>query len=299
MDPAGAIHCAPTVADPVGAQFIAPLPDASVPAFLTQDSIAMLETEVHLWYIEPETIADPALLAAYDALLTPAERARNRRYVFERHRHQHLVTRALVRTVLTTYHPAVDPREWAFEIGEFGRPEIAAPMVQPMLRFNLSHTDGMVVCLVAGDCQIGVDVEDTARTGYTVEIADRYFSAAEVRELRSWPPERQSERFFDYWTLKEAYIKARGLGLQIPLDQFTMLPSARRPGERAVRPASIAFGPEIEDQPASWQLASLDLTPRHRVALAIRRHGADLGLRIMRTVPLSDKQPARLAETRG
>lgn len=61
--------------------------------------------EVHLWYVQPETIGDPALLDAYDGLLTPTERARNRRFVFERHRHQDLVTRALVRTVLSTYCP--------------------------------------------------------------------------------------------------------------------------------------------------------------------------------------------------
>src|SRR6185436_13023672 len=108
----------------------------------------------------------------------------------------------------STYHPCVEPGTWEFEAGEFGRPEIAAPSVQPTVRFNLSHTDGMIVCLVGDDREIGVDVEDIERTGYTVEIADRYFSEAEVRELRSWTAERRVERFFDYWTLKEAYIKA-------------------------------------------------------------------------------------------
>ena len=260
---------------------------------------SLVEGEVHLWYVEPERIDDPALLDAYDALLTPAERARNRRYVFARHRHQDLVTRALVRTVLSTYHPAVEPRAWQFEAGEFGRPAIAAPVVQPTVRFNLSHTDGMVVCLVAGEQEIGVDVEDVQRTGYTVEIADRYFSPAEVRELRSWPAERQPDRFFDYWTLKEAYIKARGLGLQIPLDQFTMLPSTHQTGAQQARSAGITFGPSIDDDPTSWQFASLDLTPRYRVAIAVRHPRADLSLRIMQTVPLAGEQPAGLAGTRG
>ena len=211
------------------------------------------------------------------------------------------MTRALVRTVLSTYHPSVDPRAWAFEIGQFGRPEIAGPSVQPTLRFNLSHTDGMVVCLVAGDREIGVDVEDTQRTGYTVEIADRYFSPAEVRELRSWPAERQAERFFDYWTLKEAYIKARGLGLQLPLDQFTMQPPAYRPGfqRETARQARSALrsGRRSRTSPRSWQFMSFDLTARHRVALAVRRREADLTLRIMQTVPLTSGQPA--SEDRG
>ena len=125
---------------------------------LLPTSVAALEHEAHLWYVQPESVVDPALLAAYDDLLTPAERQRNRRFVFERHRHQDLVTRALVRTVLSAYCPAVEPRAWGFSLGPFGRPEIAAPAVQPRLRFNLSHTDGMVVCLVSGDREIGVDV---------------------------------------------------------------------------------------------------------------------------------------------
>lgn len=300
----GTQNGAPTDAAPVGAQGIAPArigPTSIAPeAAPTDEGLpALLEAQLHLWYVEPETIDDPALLAAYVALLTPAERARNRRFVFERHRHQDLVTRALVRTVLSAYHPSVDPREWEFEAGPFGRPEIAAPRVEPTVRFNLSHTDGLIVCLVAGDREIGVDVEDTDRSGYTVEIADRYFSPAEVRELRSWPAERQAERFFDYWTLKEAYIKARGLGLQLPLDQFTIQPPGYRPGPRATHPIGIAFGQAIDDDPPSWQLMSFDLTPRHRVGVAARRHGSDLTLRAFQAVPLASRRPAHPARARG
>lgn len=276
-----------------------------LPTPLRRDQPALtLGAEVHLWYVEPDTLDDPALLAAYDALLTPAERARNRRFVFARHRHQDLVTRALVRTVLSTYAQViyaqpVDPRAWEFTAGPFGRPEITAPRLEPTLRFNLSHTDGLIVCAVTDDREVGVDVEDTQRTGYTVEIADRYFSPDEVRELRSWPAALQADRFFDYWTLKEAYIKARGLGLQIPLDQFTIqLPRVGQRG-RADHPMSIAFGADLADEPQSWQLASLDLTARHRVAVAVHRDGADLGLRIMRTVPRPGEPQVWQAEEPG
>lgn len=260
--------------------------------------------EVHLWYARPDVIDDADLLASYDALLGPEERARNRRFVFERHRKQDLVTRALVRTVLSAYCPSVPPSAWAFACGPFGRPEVAAPGISPVLRFNLSHTDGMVVCLVGDDRELGVDVEDVQRTSATIEIADRYFSADEVRELRSWPAEHQGDRFFDYWTLKEAYIKARGMGLQLPLGQFTMLPPSRH--ERRLTPRlpegegttverqriGIRFGPGIQDDPRRWQFFSFDLTPRHRVAVAIRRQGADLGLRLFETVPRPDGHPA-------
>lgn len=225
--------------------------------------------EAHLWYVLSDQVFDPTLLAAYRELLTPEELARNGRFVFEQGRREHLITRALVRTTLTRYQPAVDPRDWRFEIGPFGRPEIAAPIVTPMLRFNLSHTHGLIVCLVAADREIGVDVEDTTRDSLAgLDIADRYFSPIEVAELRSLPTDAQPSRFFDYWTLKESYIKARGLGLQLPLDQFSLhLDSVAAPAQ----PIQISFGPGIADDPQTWQFSLGDLTPRHRLATAIRR----------------------------
>ena len=243
--------------------------------------------EVHLWYVMPERISDETQLAAFRDLLSDSERARNARYVFAQGRHDDLIARALVRTSLSRYHPTVDPRAWQFEAGPFGRPEIVGPPCTPGLSFNLSHTSGLIVCLVAVEREIGVDVEDTSRISLSeIDIADRYFSPSEVAELRSLPAEAQSDRFFDYWTLKEAYIKARGLGLQLPLDQFSL----RLDDGRPIR---ISFGPEIADDPASWQLELRSLTPRHRLAMAIRRRQEpDLMVRVWPARRLGDIRPA-------
>jgi 4'-phosphopantetheinyl transferase len=248
--------------------------------------------EVHLWYVLPGQIAAPDLLASYRALLTPDEWARNQRFVFARGRHEHLVTRALVRTILSAYQPMVDPRAWQFVANPYGRPEIAGPLPRPPLRFNLSHTDGLIVCLLAADREIGVDVEDTTRqTIGGIGIADRYFSPAEVAALRAVPPAAQQGRFYDYWTLKESYIKARGLGLQVPLDQFSFHlgpPSATPAQEGSDQPITISFGPGIKDDPATWQFALQRLADRHRLAIAIRRQPGepDLAVRIRPSTPL-------------
>jgi 4'-phosphopantetheinyl transferase len=248
--------------------------------------------EAHLWYVRPDEAVDERRLAPLYDLLSPAELERNGRFVFANGRREHLLTRALVRTTLSAYRPDVDPRAWQFIANPFGRPEIAAPTTVPRLCFNVSHTDGLIVCLVAVEREIGVDVEDTARAHLgTVEIADRFFSPAEVAELRSLPAWAQPDRFFDYWTLKEAYIKARGLGLHLPLDQFSfhLGAGAREPAP----PIRISFGPEIADDPASWQFGLLDLTPRHRLATAIRRGPGqpDLTVRYLSADPL--KTPPR------
>jgi 4'-phosphopantetheinyl transferase len=250
--------------------------------------------EVHLWYVLPEQVTDERLLAAYRALMSPDEQARNARFVFPKGRHEHLVTRALVRTTLSQYVPAVHPRDWAFATGPFGRPEIAGPACEPPLRFNLSHTDGLIACLVAVDREVGVDVEDATRAiSDGLVIADRYFSASEVVELRSLPAAAQPSRFFDYWTLKEAYIKARGLGLQLPLDQFSFHLTTEDSGTThpTDRPATepqitISFGPQIDDDPESWQFALLRPTLRHRLAVAIRRRREpNLTIRLCPVVP--------------
>jgi 4'-phosphopantetheinyl transferase len=235
--------------------------------------------EVHLWVVEPERVTEPHLLAAYRALLDEDERERHLRFRFEKHRLQFLVSHALVRTTLSRYAP-VAPEAWRFVTNAHGRPEVAGEG-PPGLRFNLSHADGMAVCAVALDVDVGADVEDSQRPGNMVELADSFFAPAEVAALRALPPERQRERFFEYWTLKEAYIKARGMGLSLPLERFAF---HLEPGQ----PPRISFEPGLEDEPEAWRFVPLRLSERHLAAVAVRRaRGLPLRVRCQRTVPLA------------
>jgi 4'-phosphopantetheinyl transferase len=236
-------------------------------------------SEAHLWLAFPEEAKDPALVAEYIALLTDDERARYHRHQVERHRHEFLITRALVRTVLSRY-AAVAPDAWRFGTNEHGRPEIATPAGAPPLRFNLSNTRGLVACLVALDREIGVDVESLDRPSHDLAVADRFFSTTEVRDLRALPEAEQKARFFTYWTLKEAYIKARGMGLAIPLGQFSL---------HIEEPLRVSFDPRLADDPASWQLATMRPSERHFLAAAIRRERDDLAIVTRRVVPLRDE----------
>ncbi|NPC72615.1 4'-phosphopantetheinyl transferase superfamily protein [Corallococcus exiguus] len=235
--------------------------------------------EVHVWIVEPERIDDPRLLEAYKALLDTGERERQRRFHFERHQRQYLVSHALVRLTLSRYAP-VAPEAWRFVPNEYGRPAIVGPEGQ-WLRFNLSHTDGMALVAVGRDVDLGADIEDAERPGETVEIADHYFAKTEVQALRSLPKERQRERFFEYWTLKEAYIKARGAGLSLPLDQFGFdLVPGQMPG--------IRFDPRMNDLPDVWQFMQHKPSARHQAALAFRRpRSGALTVRWQHTVPLA------------
>lgn len=199
------------------------------------------------------------------------------RLVFERDRRRFLLTRALVRTMLSRY-AGVAPAEWAFIANVHGRPEILdRPGSVPDLRFNLSHTEGLIACAVTIGREVGVDVEHIQRR-LTRDVAGRFFAPSEVNTLKALPDDEQARAFFDYWTLKEAYIKARGFGLALPLADFafTLAPPA---------PPQIAFEPALEDDSATWQFAQDWPTPVHRLAVAVRREGHDLPVRIRKVVP--------------
>jgi 4'-phosphopantetheinyl transferase len=238
------------------------------------------EREAHLHVLRTDALAqvsEAELLARFGELLSPEEGQRQRRYLFEHSRRQHLLTRVLVRSVLSRY-AMVDPRSWRFEANPHGRPFIAAPAPAAPLAFNLAHTDGLVVCLVARSAEIGVDVEYTPRRTAFAQIAGRFFSPSEAAALCALPPDAQRERFFAYWTLKEAYIKARGIGLAIALDAF----SFALEGDAI----SIAFDARIDDEPGAWQFTRLALSPEHACAIAQRvGSGARAQLRQFEWVP--------------
>ncbi len=221
------------------------------------------EGEAQLYTVRLDEARDPALLERYGRLLSDEERAREARYLFERNRHEHRVAHAMVRLMLSRV-AGVDPLAWRFVAGERGKPHIAEPACD--LRFNLSHTDGMVALLLSEGADVGVDVENTARRSDTVAIADRFFAAPEVSELRALPAAAQRDRFFEYWTLKEAYIKARGLGLALPLGAFwfSLAPPA---------PPAIDFAPPIDDRPARWRFFQAWMAPSFRLAACVERTG--------------------------
>jgi len=172
-----------------------------------------LESEVHVWLARPEAVTDAAYLADCIAMLGDDERERYGRFRFEQDRHLFLVAHALVRRVLSCYVD-VDPADWRFVSGAHGRPEIAAPLLPVNLRFNLSHTSGLAACVVTVNDACGIDVERLDRRTRMRAIAAKLFAEPEVYDLL----EREGsavyhERFFTYWTLREAWCKALGTGL--------------------------------------------------------------------------------------
>lgn len=223
--------------------------------------IKLKPNEIHLWLAFPDEIQDDNLLTAYEKLMTRDEYERYERYRFLKDRRLYLITRALVRTTLSRYID-IDPRHWRFSKNQYGRPEIVASGGMPRIRFNISHTNGLVICGVVLEQDIGVDVENVERSGVAMEIPQKFFSCWEVEDLYSLPTSKMQDRFFHYWTLKESYIKARGMGLYIPLQQFAFHLSEDKP-------LSISFDPELNDDPNKWRFWLLKPTKRHYMAVSL------------------------------
>jgi 4'-phosphopantetheinyl transferase len=216
-----------------------------------------------LWWLALADTPDHAW-SRWTTMLDDEERARAARFVHEHDRHQFIAAHALLRILLQEL--AGGPAgAWRFTVGSHGKPALHPDHRLGRLAFNISHTRGAVACAMTLDHDIGVDIEDLERPGRLLEIAHAYFAPDELIVLRGAPPATQRTVFFRLWTLKEAYIKAHGDGLSLPLDRFAF----------SLSPPRIAFAPGFPDDAAAWQFSTLAATATHILSVAVRHGGTN------------------------
>ena len=201
-----------------------------------------------------------ALVDRCSAVLSDEDRQHVRRFRFEQHRREATVTRSLVRHALARYidRPAASFR---YRLGPHGRPSLAPPCG---VHFNLTNTQQLVACAVSLHEEIGVDVEPIARGDKVLEVAPSVFSIPERAALDGLPLDRRREQALSLWTCKEAYVKARGLGLSAPLLEIDV-------GFEAGRRPLLRFLSAI-DTPDGWWLETRDIDGM-RLAVAVRDAG--------------------------
>ena len=245
--------------------------------------LVLLPGQIDVWVALADQPRDAELAAWFGQVLTEDERRQHGKFMFEKDRRRYLLTRSLVRYVLSRYVP-VAPADWRFEPTAFGRPQIANrhPGIDG-LGFNISHSDRVILLGVTRDCQLGIDVEDLQRN-VPLDVADSFFSAGEVGQLRALPPDLQARRFLDFWTLKESYIKARGKGLSLPLDQFGF--------DLSVEPQLQAyFDPGLNDAPRNWTFWQWQPSADSIAALCVEnRPGIEKTITVRRTIPFVQEE---------
>lgn len=183
--------------------------------------------DVHVWAARLDV--DRERLASLAELLSEDERARAERFAFERLRQRFTAAHGILREILAGYAD-VAPERLRFETGAEGKPFLTEEAADGGLRFNMSHSAGKALYAVTLGREVGVDVEQVCPDRDHARIAERFFSAREVQALRALSEEEQRTAFFRCWTRKEAYVKAVGKGLAIPLDRFAV---SLAPRERA------------------------------------------------------------------
>ena len=218
------------------------------------------------WTVAVDAVPE-ALWPRIAGLLDAAERERAGRFLFDRHRRQYQAAHAMKRLMLTAAaRGSVAPEAWAFEMGAHGKPRVARGTGP---QFNLSHCDGLVTCAVSQRVELGIDVENLDRPA-PLELVNACFAPAEEDWLRCLPEAAQQTGFFRLWTLKEAYIKATGLGLTQPLDVFAF----------RFDPLRVTFTDPALGDPGAWRFEQRHVGVRHILALAWRAAATEVPVEV-------------------
>jgi len=227
---------------------VAPLPEGACPP-----------GGARVYYAYPSAL-DATVRGQLMALLSSEERQRHARFRFERDRDLYVLAHGMLRRVLSR-HAGVPPATLEFRTLEHGRPELAAPEAALSLRFNLTHTEGLAACAVAVGRAVGVDAERVTRDADIRALSPRVFSTDERRAIDERDGQAARDRFFEHWTLKEAYVKAVGKGLSLPLRNITTTPASD--GSAQLRLV------DIDDAPERWLLRLHRAGTEHQLAVVL------------------------------
>lgn len=221
--------------------------------------------QVDVWFWSLDVESDER--AALRALLTAEERERADRFFHARDRNRWIVSRGRMRQILGDVIGAA-PEAIAFGVEDHGRPFLTGASQPPS--FNLSHADALGALAVSFDARVGADVE-FVRPMTDNEMAWP-LSPVEQTALALAQGAARFDAFFRFWTLKEAFIKAVGTGLSLPLEDFDISP----PGAGEPRLMRLAGAP---DEPARWRFAECTPAPAYRAAVAALTEGCRLEVR--------------------
>jgi 4'-phosphopantetheinyl transferase len=204
----------------------------------------------------------------FDGLLSIDESARAQRFRFEKDRDRFIVGRGLLRNILGLYLDS-RPESIQFMYGLHGKPGLVKEINPKKLCFNLAHSGDLILIGVTQDRMIGIDIERIQAILNVQQLVGQYFSPMEIAEYTTLSSERKLDAFYSCWTRKEAYVKARGEGLSIPLDQFSV---SMIPGKSEIRMKFIdQEGKALPD----WSVLSIDPDPAPGYVAALVASGDD------------------------
>lgn len=212
-------------------------------------------------------------LTVFEDLLSDEERQTAARFLRPRDRSRYVAAHGILRQLLGQYE-SVAPARLVFAKNAHGKPELAPLADQPPITFNLAHSEDVIVCVVGLGRRVGVDVEAIQTDLDVMRIAESQFSQAEAEALRAISLPERGEAFFRCWTRKEAYVKARGEGLSIPLTQFTVSFGRNEP-------PGLKWVMDDLSAPARWSVFDFTPTPGYAGAVVVEGRPVRLIIRRM------------------
>ncbi len=221
------------------------------------------EDELHVW--QADLRKSPDEIAGLIEILSGDEKQRAGRLRVQQRKQRFIAARGILRLILSRYLNS-EPADMRFIYNDHGKPGIDCELVTSRLEFNLSHTGDLGFIAVCSGRRIGVDVETIGAGDAYEKIPERFFSSGEVDTLRSLPEEQQRSAFYACWTRKEAYRKARGQGIALPLNDFTV---SLKPGE----PAALLQSSLDTEEVSQWTIVDINLGPGYRAAVAVEGNG--------------------------
>jgi 4'-phosphopantetheinyl transferase len=222
-------------------------------------SLTLAKDEVHIWRAHLDVVGH--VVQSLKHVLSPNELGRAERFRFEKDRNRFVIARGVLRKMLSLYCKT-EPNQLRFRQNIYGKPALDPQGVGDDLRFNLSHSDGIALYAITRAREIGIDVERIRTDLKHEHIAEQFFSPREVDMLRALSPDIQKQAFFACWTRKEAYVKARGDGLSLPLDQFDVSVEPEQPAELLHTKGDL-------QETSRWSLKGFAPGPGYTAAVAV------------------------------
>ncbi|MBO0862855.1 MAG: 4'-phosphopantetheinyl transferase superfamily protein, partial [Chloracidobacterium sp.] len=215
--------------------------------------------EAHVWRASLDQPAN--VIAKLAPLLSRDECHRAERFHRPADRRRFIAGRGILRKIISTYL-ALAPDKVRFAYNKYGKPFISDDHNRGALSFNLSHSNGMALYAIASERRVGIDVENMREDFATLEVAERFFSKDECEAWKAVPRDQRTKAFFNCWSRKESYIKAIGMGVSYPLDEFTV---SLTPD---VAPALLKVDADATEA-SRWNMYELDAGEGYAAALIV------------------------------
>lgn len=238
-------------------------------------------SQLDVWFVHYDEVTDSLLKEQYKKLLSEDEIVTMGKFVLSNDRLEYLVTRAALRVVLSEYNVHINPKKWFFKTNKYNKPYVANAGLDRPIYFNLSHSKNLIVLVVSRIEEIGVDVEHLRRGGSIFELAGSVFNDIEMQQMNELLGSKKRIRYFDLWTLKEAFLKAKGVGLHQPLSTFSYIFDEDDEFH-------LNLYDEDDEFPENWGFWRIYSSKEHAISLAIKEKSQEdsFYLNIRETIPL-------------